>query len=46
MKQSSDHLSDVLAICRAERAVTASFSLGEPWALASEGVPGTMIRIA
>lgn len=46
MKQSSDHLSDVLAICRAERAVTASFSLRAPWALASEGVPGTMIRIA
>jgi len=46
MKQSSDHLSDVLAICRAERAVTASFFLRAPWALASEGVPGTMIRIA
>lgn len=45
MKQSSDHLSDVLAICRAERAVTASFFLRAPWALASEGVPGTMIRI-
>ncbi len=41
-----DPLSDVLAICRAERAVTASFSLRAPWALASEGVPGTMIRIA
>lgn len=46
MKQSSDHLSDVLAICRAERAVTASFSLRAPWALASEGVPGAMVRIA
>ncbi|MDR0212464.1 MAG: AraC family transcriptional regulator [Comamonas sp.] len=45
MKQSSDHLSDVLAICRAERAVTASFFLRAPWALVSEGVPGTMIRV-
>ncbi|MDR3066009.1 MAG: AraC family transcriptional regulator [Comamonas sp.] len=45
MKQSSDHLSDVLAICRAERAVTARFFLNAPWALASEGVPGTMIRV-
>lgn len=46
MKQTGDHLSDVLAICRAERAVTASFCLRAPWALVSEGVPGTMIRIA
>ncbi|SIQ12450.1 AraC family transcriptional regulator [Pseudacidovorax sp. RU35E] len=41
-----DVLSDVLAICRAERAVTAHFSLGAPWALSSAGVPGVMLRIS
>lgn len=41
-----DTLSEVLAICRAERAVTARFTLGEPWALASAGVPGALIRLS
>ena len=41
-----DSLSEVLAICRAERAVTARFALRAPWALRSEGVPGAMIRVA
>ena len=41
-----DVLSEVLAICRAERAVTARFSLGAPWALHSGGVPGAMIRLS
>jgi AraC-like DNA-binding protein len=41
-----DILSEVLAICRSERAVTARFSLGAPWALHSDGVPGAMIRLS
>ena len=41
-----DTLSDVLAVCRAERAVTARFTLGAPWALQSAGVPGAMIRLS
>ena len=41
-----DVLSEVLAICRSERAVTARFSLGAPWALRSDGVPGAMIRLS
>ncbi|MBO9514646.1 MAG: AraC family transcriptional regulator [Variovorax sp.] len=41
-----DVLSEVLAICRSERAVTARFSLGAPWALHSDGVPGAMIRLS
>ena len=41
-----DVLSEVLAICRSEHAVTARFSLSEPWGLSSDGVPGAMIRLA
>jgi AraC-like DNA-binding protein len=41
-----DVLSEVLAICRSERAVTARFSLAAPWALHSDGVPGAMIRLS
>jgi len=41
-----DVLSEVLAICRAERAVTARFSLRAPWSLRSEGLPGSMIRLS
>jgi AraC-like DNA-binding protein len=42
-----DVLSDVLAICRAERAVTARFHLSAPWGLHSNGVSGAaMIRMA
>ncbi|MEJ8811537.1 AraC family transcriptional regulator [Variovorax ureilyticus] len=41
-----DVLSEVLAICRSERAVTARFSLGAPWGLRSDGVPGAMIRLS
>jgi AraC-like DNA-binding protein len=42
-----DVLSDVLAICRAERAVTARFHLSAPWGLHSSGVSGAvMIRMA
>lgn len=42
-----DVLSEVLAICRAERAVTARFHLFEPWGLGSDGVAGSaVIRMA
>lgn len=42
-----DVLSEVLAICRAERAVTARFHLSAPWGLQSNGVAGAaMIRMA
>jgi AraC-like DNA-binding protein len=41
-----DVLSEVLAICRSERAVTAHFSLTAPWGLHSAGVPGAMIRLS
>lgn len=41
-----DALSDVLAICRSERAVPARFALTAPWGLASEGTPGAVIRLA
>jgi AraC-like DNA-binding protein len=41
-----DVLSEVLAICRSERAVTARFSLTAPWGLQSAGVPGAMIRLS
>lgn len=42
-----DVLSEVLAICRAERAVTARFHLSSPWGLRSNGVSGAaMIRLA
>ncbi|WP_066270326.1 AraC family transcriptional regulator [Hydrogenophaga palleronii] len=42
-----DVLSEVLAICRAERAVTARFHLSAPWGLHSNGVSGAaMIRMA
>lgn len=41
-----DSLSEVLALCRSERAVTARFSLRAPWALESRGVPGAMLRVA
>ncbi|MDH5858047.1 AraC family transcriptional regulator [Lampropedia aestuarii] len=41
-----DSLSEVLASCRIQDAVTAKFLLRGPWALSSSGVPGAMIRIA
>lgn len=41
-----DSLSEVLALCRSERAVTARFALHAPWALESQGVPGAMVRVA
>ncbi|MBS0454526.1 MAG: AraC family transcriptional regulator [Proteobacteria bacterium] len=41
-----DVLSEVLAICRSEHAVTARFALSAPWGLTSAGVPGAMIRLA
>ncbi len=42
-----DVLSEVLTICRAERAVTAHFELSAPWGLRSEGVVGgAVIRMA
>lgn len=41
-----DVLSELLAICRSQRAVTARFSLRAPWALRSAGVSGAMIRMA
>ncbi|THT96167.1 AraC family transcriptional regulator [Lampropedia puyangensis] len=41
-----DTLSEVLSMCRSEQAVTARFVLGQPWALSSQGVPGTMLRVA
>ncbi|MEO8859247.1 MAG: AraC family transcriptional regulator [Burkholderiaceae bacterium] len=42
----ADVLSDVLAICRSEHAVTARFALSAPWGLASEGTPGALLRMA
>ncbi len=42
-----DVLSEILAICRAERAVTARFHLFAPWGLRSEGVTSSaVIRMA
>ncbi|GGX09068.1 AraC family transcriptional regulator [Pigmentiphaga litoralis] len=41
-----DVLSDVLAECRADRAVTARFGLAGPFALASLGVEGALIRMS
>lgn len=41
-----DVLSEVLSICRSERAVTARFALGAPWGLHSDGVSGALIRMA
>lgn len=41
-----DTLSEILSVCRSERAVTAHFSLTAPWGLQSEGVSGAMIRMA
>lgn len=41
-----DVLSEVLDICRSERAVTARFALTAPWSLKSTGVTGAMIRMA
>ncbi len=42
-----DVLSEVLSICRAERAVTARFQLSAPWGLQSSGVAGAaMVRMA
>lgn len=41
-----DALSEVLDICRSERAVTARFALTAPWSLHSAGVSGAMIRMA
>ena len=41
-----DALSEVLAVCRSEHAVTARFTLGAPWGLRSAGVSGALIRLA
>lgn len=41
-----DALSEVLAICRSERAVTARFALSAPWGLRSEGTSGALLRLA
>lgn len=42
-----DVLSEILTICRAERAVTARFHLFSPWGLRSDGVAGSaVIRMA
>ncbi len=41
-----DALSEVLAICRSEHAVTARFELHAPWGLSSAGTPGALIRLA
>lgn len=42
-----DVLSEILTICRAERAVTARFHLFAPWGLRSDGVAGSaIIRMA
>lgn len=41
-----DALSEVLAVCRSEHAVTARFTLGAPWGLRSGGVSGALIRLA
>ncbi len=43
---SIDVLSEVLAVCRSEHAVTARFALTEPWGLSSAGTLGTVIRLA
>lgn len=43
---SADVLSEVLAICRSKRAVTARFALTAPWGLQSDGTPGALIRVA
>lgn len=40
-----DVLSEILSICRSERAVTARFALTAPWGLRSAGVSGAMIRM-
>ncbi|WP_242559099.1 MULTISPECIES: AraC family transcriptional regulator [Pandoraea] len=40
-----DVLSQLLAACKAERAVTASFRLHSPWALHSAGTEGALIRV-
>lgn len=41
-----DVLSEVLDICRSERAVTARFALSAPWSLHSAGVSGALIRMS
>lgn len=41
-----DVLSEVLAVCRSERAVSARFELTAPWGLRSDGVTGALIRLA
>lgn len=41
-----DVLSEVLSICRSERAVSARFALTAPWGLRSDGVSGALIRMA
>jgi AraC-like DNA-binding protein len=41
-----DVLSEVLANCKSERAATARFVLGSPYALHSTGVEGTLIRMS
>jgi AraC-like DNA-binding protein len=41
-----DVLSDVLSLCRSERAVTARFALTAPWGLRSLGVDGALLRLA
>lgn len=46
MGRMMDVLSEVLAVCRSQHAVTARFDLRSPWALRSAGVPGAMIRMA
>jgi hypothetical protein len=43
---SADVLSEVLAICRSQRAVSARFALTAPWGLLSEGTAGALIRLA
>lgn len=40
-----DVLSNVLAACKSDRAVTASFMLRAPWSLHSAGTEGVLIRI-
>lgn len=40
-----DVLSEVLSICRSERAVSARFALTAPWGLRSAGVGGALIRM-
>ncbi len=52
VRRSSNHnaamdvLSEVLSICRSERAVSARFALTAPWGLRSDGVTGALIRMA